>query len=365
MAELTSEEIVKKIQGVALHIKESAHSARAPVLKTPVRSLSNVDYDPRKGHFVIGDSEKERKLNASSVKTFAQTVLLLNEAKKVVQTEDIMTKREAYYVSKNWGDAKFDEQPESDSVMEDIEAMLRLQREQLGFIPEEDGGAVAGKLIIIDRDAETGEELRIDCEKFGSGAYSIPSQVEHLRFETKAKFIIAIETAGMFQRLVKHKFYNKENCILVSMKGVPSRATRRFIRLLSDQNNIPVYVFVDADPYGLMNIYRTLKVGSGNAAHVNEFFCVPNAQLLGVTPQDIERYDLPTHKLKDVDIKRAKDALKNDPFVHHHKEWQTALKLMLKQGVRAEQQALAKHGLNFVMSDYLPQKLKDPGSFLP
>jgi len=111
MKELTNEDIVKKIQAVALHIRESAYSAKAPVLTTPVRSLSNVDYDAKKGHFVIGSSEKERKLNASSVKTFAQTVLLLNEAKKVVQTDDIMTKREAYYVSKNWGDAKFDEQP--------------------------------------------------------------------------------------------------------------------------------------------------------------------------------------------------------------------------------------------------------------
>ena len=52
---------------------------------------------------------------------------------------------------------------------------------------------------------------------------------------------------------------------------------------------------------------RTLKVGSGSAAHLNEFFCVPQARFLGVTPQDIIDYDLPTHPLKDVDIKRAKE----------------------------------------------------------
>jgi len=34
-------------------------------------------------------------------------------------------------------------------------------------------------------------------------------------------------------------------------------------------------------------------------------------------------------------------------------------------GVRAEQQALAKHGLNFVIDEYLPAKLADPKSFLP
>jgi hypothetical protein len=31
------------------------------------------------------------------------------------------------------------------------------------------------------------------------------------------------------------------------------------------------------------------------------------------TPQDILDYELPTHPLLEVDLKRAKDALKNDP----------------------------------------------------
>ncbi len=166
--DIRKDDVIKKIKGVALNIKLSVERKKAPVLKTPIRSLSNVAYDDKKGHFVIGSSEKKRQLNANSVKSFSQTLLLLNEAKKVVMTDDIMTKREAYYVSKNWGDAKFNEQPESDSVMDDIEAMLRLQREELGFIPEEDGGAVAGSLIIIDKDPDTGADIRIDCTKFGS-----------------------------------------------------------------------------------------------------------------------------------------------------------------------------------------------------
>ena len=362
---MSKQDTVKKIQAVALNIKEHVEQGKAPVLKTPIRSLSNVTYNEQEGYFMLGDSTKDRQLTANTIKTFAQTLLLLNEAKAVVESDDIMTKREAYYVSKNWDEAKFNEQPESDNVMDDIEAMLGVLREALGFIPEEDGGAVAGNLVIVDTDPTTGERIDIDCRKFGSGAYNIPSDVEELDFKTDAKFVLAIETAGMFQRLVKHKFYEKHNCILVSLKGVPSRATRRFVRRLADDKQLPVYVFVDDDPYGHTNIYRTFKVGSGNSAHVNEFFCVPNAQLIGVTPQDVIDYKLPSHKLKDVDIKRAKDALKNDPFIKKHKEWQQALKLMLKEGVRAEQQSLAKHGLNFVIEEYLPEKLKKPDTWLP
>ncbi len=34
-------------------------------------------------------------------------------------------------------------------------------------------------------------------------------------------------------------------------------------------------------------------------------------------------------------------------------------------GVRAEQQALAKHGLNYVIDVYLPEKIKRSEQFLP
>jgi DNA topoisomerase VI subunit A len=357
-------DVIKEIKTTARNVYKSIISKKKPELEMPIRSLSNVRYGA-KGFFEIAEKVKTRTLTASTIKTFAQTLKMMGVSKELVETDDIATKREMYYVSKNWGDAKFKEQPESDTVMDDIEAMLRVNREQLNFVPEEKGGDIAGKLVVIDIDSDTQKELRIDCTKFGSGAYSVPISVEHLKFETDAKFILAIETAGMFQRLVKHKYWKKAKCILISMGGVPSRACRRFIRRLSDDRKLPVYVFTDGDPYGFLNIYRTLKVGSGNAAHINKYFCVPNAQFLGITPQDIVKYKLPSHPLKDVDMKRIKDGIKNDPFVHHHKQWQKALSEMAAMKVRAEQQALAKYGLNFVITDYLPDKLKDMKTWLP
>ena len=68
---------------------------------------------------------------------------------------------------------------------------------------------------------------------------------------------------------------------------------------------------------------------------INVFFCVPQASYLGVTPQDIIDYKLKdaTHPLEEVDIKRAKDALKNDPFIRSHKPWRDAIEQMLKMGV--------------------------------
>ena len=361
-----SEGLLKQIEKEARAIRDKILKKQKPSMRFPLRNLSNVKFDPKSGFFEMGRKTKERTLAVSTVKTFAQSLKMIVLSKKLIETDDIATKREAYYVAKGWSDEiRFAEQTESDTVLDDVEALFRVNREQLGFVPEEKGGEVAGRLTVYDQDRDSGEELAIDCTRFGSGAYSIPISVEHLRFESDAKFVLAIETAGMFQRLVKHSYWRTADCILVSMGGVPTRATRRFIRRLADELDVPVYAFVDCDPYGICNIYRTLKVGSGNAAHINEFFCVPKARFLGVTPDDIEQYGLPTHRMTEVDVKRIDDALKNDPFVQHYKTWQEALKKLKKSGYRAEQQASAVHDLNHVMSTYLPEKLGNPQEFLP
>ena len=307
----------------------------------------------------------------NTARSFAQTLRLMATSREMVENDDFATKREVYYISKNWGDCRFDEQAESDAIMDDIEAMASmhgLSREQLRFYPESHGGSVAGRLTVVDRNPATGEAIEIDCTNLGSGAYSIPRSVEHLDFRTDARFMLAIETGGMFQRLNNHRFWETARCIIVEMGGVPTRATRRFIRLLSDKQNLPVYCFVDCDPYGFTNIYRTLKVGSGNAAHINRFFCVPRARFLGVTPQDIIDFGLEdaTHPL-DGDRHQARAGRAAERSVHQgpSRSGSPPSSNCFNMGVRAEQQALAKWGLNYVIDEYLPRKLADEKSFLP
>jgi DNA topoisomerase-6 subunit A len=363
----TDAETRQRIDATARKVHQLIRKGGWPELSLPVRALKNVSYDSARGYLEIGRQRKVRTLSVNTVKNFAQTLRMMALSKELIESNDFATKREAYYISKNWDAAKFDEQPESDGVMDDIEALFsidQVSREQLRFFPEEHSGSVSGPLLVTDRDS-TGREAHIDCSRFGSGAYSVPSSVEGLEFETTADFVLLIETGGMFQRLQSHRFWESSNCILVDMGGVPTRSVRRFVRRLAEEHKLPVYAFVDCDPYGIANIYRTIKVGSGSAAHINRFFCVPTARFLGVTPQDIVDYDLPTHPLKEVDVKRAKDALKNDPFFQRHIEWRKALEKLIKMGVRAEQQALAMWGLNYVIDEYLPAKLEHPEKFLP
>ena len=55
------------------------------------------------------------------MKTFAQTLRMMSLSKKLIESDDFATKRDAYYQTKNWDEARCDEQAESDTIMDDIE----------------------------------------------------------------------------------------------------------------------------------------------------------------------------------------------------------------------------------------------------
>ena len=49
----------------ATGIKEAINKKKKPELKMPVRALSNVSYDPKKGFFEIGNDKKVRALTVT------------------------------------------------------------------------------------------------------------------------------------------------------------------------------------------------------------------------------------------------------------------------------------------------------------
>ena len=109
---------LEMISSTAARVRTSIDGRKLPELRFPTRSLSNVKYDAKVGYFELGRGTSARALSVNTVKSFAQTLRLMAISKEMVENNDFATKREAYYVSKNWGDAKFNEQPESDTVMD-------------------------------------------------------------------------------------------------------------------------------------------------------------------------------------------------------------------------------------------------------
>ncbi len=117
-------------------------------------------------------------------------------------------------------------------------------------------------------------------------------------------------------------------------------------------------VFTDGDPWSF-RIFASVAFGAIKTAHISNYLATPAAEFLGVTASDIENYKLPSDKLSEVDIKALQAELTDPRF--KTAEWRAEIELMLKNGKKAEQQSLAKYGLNYVTDTYLPEKLGEMG----
>lgn len=340
---------VNKLKSLGERIIEDVNKMNVPSIKVPSRGTSNIVYDDEKRYYVLGDRFGSRSLgNVKQIKKIGQMVYMANFCKGLVETGKTATLRELYYVSEGW-DIDFGDQQESNIVGEDLEVTLGMTREDLGLMPEEDGASVYGKLTIQEDDVE------INALKSGKSGYTISPTIDGVDFvDHDVQRVIAVETMGMFHRMVQEKAYDKFDTLIVGLKGQAARATRRFLKRVNEELNLPVYVCNDGDPWGF-HIAMVIISGSAKLAHVNHELATPNAKFLGVTASDIINYDLPTDPLKDIDVLRLKELLKDPRY--REEFWKVEIKKMLKIGKKAEQQSFSKYGLEYVVDTYLPEKL--------
>lgn len=339
---------------------EQFESETIPNIVLPSRTKKNIELDEDSDVWVYGDSESMRSAKtvkgAKQILKTAHVVELL--IKGHLEENRSSTLRELYYISENWDIAKFNEQSESDRFIEDLEIISEMQREDFHVRPEENGATLFGP-IKIKETTKRGERVMHCQEDVGEAGYQIPYNVESVEFlEHDAKFIIAIETGGMQDRLIENGFDEKHNAILVHLKGQPARSTRRIIKRMNEELNLPVVVFTDGDPWSY-RIFASVAYGAIKSAHLSEFMATPGAKFIGVQPSDIVEYELSTDKLNDQDISALKSELTDPRFDTPY--WKEQINLQLKLKKKAEQQAFAGKGLDFVTEKYLPERLGEMG----
>lgn len=342
----------RKLVELGKTVIDDIRKVRPPKLKIPSRSTANIIYDEDHRYFVLGPHLGMRSAGSmKQVKKFAQLLCAADFAKELIESGKFATLREMYYMAEGWDAGPFSDQGESDMIIEDLEATFRLKREDLGLMPEEDGAAVYGRLTIEE------EGVTIDALKSGRAGYTIPPSIDDVKFlKCKAKRVIAVETMGMYHRLVQEEAWKKFDALIVGLKGQAARATRRFLRRVNEELGLPIAIFADGDPFGF-HIGMVIISGSAKLAYINHELAVPDAKFIGVTASDIVNYDLPTDRLRELDVVRLKQ-LQKDPR-YNTKFWQSEIKKMLEIGKKAEQQAFAKYGLAYVVNEYLPAKLKE------
>jgi DNA topoisomerase-6 subunit A len=193
----------------------------------------------------------------------------------------------------------------------------------------------------------------------GEAGYQIPTNVENIELlDHDAQFVIAIETGGMYARLIENGFDSEYRAILIHLKGQPARSTRRVLNRINDQFNIPVVVFTDGDPWSY-RIYASVAYGAIKSAHISDLLATPKAQFVGVQPSDIRDYNLPSDRLNEKDVAALKSELTDPRFSSDY--WKEQIELQLTLDLKSEQQAFAARGLDFVTKEYLPGRLSDMG----
>ncbi|HON36543.1 MAG TPA: DNA topoisomerase IV subunit A [Methanothrix sp.] len=331
-----------------------------PHISLPSRTKSNIEFSSRDDVWVYGDQETMRSVKTvrgakTLLKTVHLTELLIDEHLKNNRGS---TLREIYYISENWDIAKFNEQAESDRLIEDMEIVTNLHREDFHVRPEEDGAAVFGPLRLKEQ-TRRGEKQMHCQEDVGEAGYQIPFNVDNIEFISHdAQLVMAVETGGMYARLIENGFDEEYKAILVHIKGQPARSTRRIIKRLNTELDLPVVVFTDGDPWSY-RIFASIAYGAIKSAHLSEHLVTPKARFLGVQPSDIVDYNLSTDKLTDKDLQALKSELSDPRFANPYWERQIRLQIDLKK--KAEQQAFAGKGLDFVTKTYLPERLAEMG----
>lgn len=352
---------ISKLTETAKNWVNQFNNGTIPEITLPSRTKSNIVFDEDSRVWVLGEKTSSQTANTvRGAKRLLKKAYTLEFLKNQLADERSSTLRELYYISESWDNehAQFSDQDESNQTIEELEVYTGLTREDLHLRPEESGATLIGPLTIREQ-TRRGERL-IHCqEDVGEGGYQIPSNPETIEFvESDADFVMCVETGGMRDRLVENGFDEDHNALIVHLKGQPSRSTRRIVRRLNGELELPVVVFCDGDPWSY-RIFSSVAYGSIKSAHLSEYLATPDATYLGIRPEDIVEYDLPTDPLSDSDVRALESELEDPRFEDDW--WTEQIELQLDIGKKAEQQALASRGLDFVTEEYLPTRLKEMG----
>ena len=348
-----------KLVALSKDVARKAEKGEDPFIDIPTRNLSNVAFNERRRIIEMGDSTARRNFfDLGKAKKFMQTMLVASGASELIRQQKTTSIRDLFYHCKHTIEGTkentFDDQSESDVIIEDLEVAVTSLREELGLFAEPKG-AMVGPMVIEDK-GDT-----IDLQRMGSGGYAVPSIVEGdvIKFKkSKAEFVLLIEKGAVWRRFNEDRFWEKHNCMIVHGGGQPPRGVRRLLWRLHNELSLPVYVLVDNDPWGYY-IYSVVKQGSISLAFESQRMAIPDARFVGMSSFDAKKFDIPpavSIKVTEQDVRRAKE-IRDYPWFQK-KPWQREINQMLKLGVKLELEALSAKDFSFITETYLPEKLR-------
>jgi len=348
-------DVLLRLESFGRELCEQIEKGYFPQITMPSRSIENIFYNPDLRQYVLGNKTVKRSAgNIRHLRPFTHLVWMAYFTHELTTSQKTSTLRDVFYSAQAY-DISFQDQDESDSIITDLETVLGCTREDFNVFPEE-SSAVFGDLT-IEYTVPNYEGKRLNLTSHPDGVMIGPALTSADFIETSADKVIAIEKGGLFTRFIEERVHEKFNSILVFLRGQAPRSTRYFIRRLNQELGLPVYIFTDADPWG-MHIAMVIISGSANAAHVKEL-TTPDAKWAGVWASDIANYKLPSDKLDDIDIKRLHELMRDPRYKGDI--WQREINVFMKNQRKCELEAFSRYGLTHIVDKYLPQRLKEMG----
>ena len=351
----------RAIELLADSVARDGLKGREPSVDIPLRTVTNMKWNKRKRILEMGDSTQTRSLfNVGQAKKFMQTLLLAKGSRELIKAEKTLSLRGMYYMTlhtiEGTNEKTFNDQGESDTVLEDLEVSLGGLREELHVFAKK-RGTMVGNITVEDN----GDE--IDCRRMGTGGYAIPSICEPSVIQFKkcdADFVLHVEKDTVWSRFNEDRFWETHNCILTEGSGQPPRGVRRLLHRLNKELGLPIYCLLDCDPWGHY-IYSVIKQGSINLAFESQRMAIPDAKYIGIRAEDYERCDLSPDvriALNERDITRAKQ-ISEYPWFKDKRPWQKEIKRLLSNGFKMEVESLITKDISYVTETYVPDRLRE------
>ncbi|KAH8253361.1 hypothetical protein KR032_005067 [Drosophila birchii] len=227
----------------------------------------------------------------------------------------------------------------------DVCRMLGTSPLQLGVLAASKG-LMAGnvRLLMVNGDV-------LDCSSYG-GAMILPTDPEKVEsIETQAELVVIVEKESVFESLVSRNIFATfgRSLILITGKGYPDCCTRRIVHRLAQENRLPAYILVDADPFGI-EIMHTYRHGSKAMSFSSHGLATPSLRWIGLHPSEIPVLGRQAVALGTGDNKKINDLLARsdlEPGVRQE------LRIMQDVQLKAEIESV----IDFLADDYIPNKI--------
>ncbi|MGC9050998.1 MAG: DNA topoisomerase IV subunit A, partial [Pyrobaculum sp.] len=168
-------EFLKRLEDWGAALTNSILKLQEPVMEIPARTLSNTIWDEKARMLRLGPEKLQRRfLDMKEARRFMQTVLMLRLIVEAIREDVYPTIRDLYYNGKHTivfkdplgrthRENTWDEQAESNAVIEDIEVAANVLREEMG-VSADVKGKIVGPIVVRSQGYE------LDASKFGETA---------------------------------------------------------------------------------------------------------------------------------------------------------------------------------------------------